>query len=211
MRDTVQAALEHGVAVGAHPGYADRQGFGRREIGVAPVDVAALVREQTGALMQVAASLGGTVRHVKLHGALYHRAHRDRAVADAVAGAVTALDPALIVVGLDGSALMQACEEQGLAFAREAFADRAYARDGQLVSREQPGSVLTAEAAARQVVRMVRAGVVASTDGIMVPLRFATLCVHSDTPDAVELARSVRLALAGAGVTVAPMSPALPP
>ena len=211
MRDTVQAALEHGVAVGAHPGYADRQGFGRREIGVAPVDVAALVREQTGALMQVAASLGGTVRHVKLHGALYHRAHRDRAVADAVAGAVTALDPALIVVGLDGSALMQACEEQGLAFAREAVADRAYARDGQLVSREQPGSVLTAEAAARQVVRMVRAGVVASTDGIMVPLRFDTLCVHSDTPDAVELARSVRLALAGAGVTVAPMSPALPP
>ena len=211
MRDTVQAALDHGVAVGAHPGYADRQGFGRREIGVAPVDVAALVREQTGALMQVAASLGGTVRHVKLHGALYHRAHRDRAVADVVAGAVTALDPALIVVGLDGSALMQACGEQGLAFAREAFADRAYVRDGQLVPREQPGSVLTAEAAARQVVRMVRDGVVESTDGMMVPLRFDTLCVHSDTPDAVELARSVRLALAGAGVTVAPMSPGFPP
>ena len=211
MGDTVQAALEHGVAVGAHPGYADRQGFGRRELGVAPVDVAALVREQTGALMQVAASLGGTVRHVKLHGALYHRAHLDRAVADAVAGAVTALHPALIVVGVDGSALMQACGEQGLAFAREAFADRAYARDGRLVPREQPGSVLTAEAAARQVVRMVRDGVVESTDGIVVPLRFDTLCVHSDTPDAVELARSVRQALAEAGVTVAPMSPGFPP
>ena len=199
MRDTVQAALKHGVAVGAHPGYADRQGFGRREIGVAPVDVAVLVREQTGALMQVAASLGGTVGHVKLHGALYHRAHRDRAVA--VAGAVTALDPALIVVGLDGSDLMQACGEQGLAFAREAFADRAYARDGQLVSREQPGSVLTAEAAARQVVRMVR-------DGVVVSLCFDTVCVHSDTPDAVELAQAIRLALAGAGVTVGSMSAA---
>ena len=211
MGDTVQAALEHGVAIGAHPGYQDHKGFGRRETGAAAADVAALVRDQTEALMQVAASLGGTVRHVKLHGALYHRAHLDRAVADAVAGAVTALHPALIVVGVDGSALMQACGEQGLAFAREAFADRAYARDGRLVPREQPGSVLTAEAAARQVVRMVRDGVVESTDGIVVPLRFDTLCVHSDTPDAVELARSVRQALAEAGVTVAPMSPGFPP
>ena len=211
MRDTVQAALEHGVAVGAHPGYADRQGFGRRELGVAPVDVAALVREQTGALMQVAASLGGTVRHVKLHGALYHRAHRDQAIADAVAGAVTTLDPALIVVGMDGSALMQACREQGLSFAREAFADRAYATDGRLVPRDQPGSVLTAGAAARQVVRMVHDNAVESIEGIVVPLCFDTVCVHSDTPDAVELARSIRLALGEAGVTVAPMSPGVPP
>ena len=211
MRDTVQVALDHGVAVGAHPGYADRQGFGRREIGVDPVDVAALVREQAGALMQVAASLGGTVRHVKLHGALYHRAHRDQAIADAVAGAVTTLDPALIVVGMDGSALMQACREQGLSFAREAFADRAYATDGRLVPRDQPGSVLTAGAAARQVVRMVHDNAVESIEGIVVPLCFDTVCVHSDTPDAVELARSIRLALGEAGVTVAPMSPGVPP
>ena len=211
MRDTVQVALDHGAAVGAHPGYADRQGFGRREIGVDPVDVAALVGEQAGALMQVAASLGGTVRHVKLHGALYHRAHRDQAIADAVAGAVTTLDPALIVVGMDGSALMQACREQGLSFAREAFADRAYATDGRLVPRDQPGSVLTAGAAARQVVRMVHDNAVESIEGIVVPLCFDTVCVHSDTPDAVELARSIRLALGEAGVTVAPMSPGVPP
>ena len=161
--------------------------------------------------MQVAASLGGTVRHVKLHGALYHRAHRDQAIADAVAGAVTTLDPALIVVGMDGSALMQACREQGLSFAREAFADRAYATDGRLVPRDQPGSVLTAGAAARQVVRMVHDNAVESIEGIVVPLCFDTVCVHSDTPDAVELARSIRLALGEAGVTVAPMSPGVPP
>ena len=207
MQDTVQVALEHGVAIGAHPGYQDHKGFGRRETGAAAADVAALVRDQTEALMQVAASLGGVLRHVKLHGALYHRAHRDRAVAEAVASAVTTLDPALIVVGMDGSALMQACLEQGLSFAREAFADRAYARDGRLVPRDQPGSVLTAEAVARQVVRLVRDGVVESVDGVVVPLGFDTVCVHSDTPGAVELAQSIRLALAEAGVTVAPMSP----
>ena len=196
MRDTVQVALDHGVAIGAHPSYQDHQGFGRRETGVAAVDVAALVRDQTGALIQVAASLGGVLRHVKLHGALYHRAHRDRAVAEVVASAVTALDPALIVMGMDGSVLMQVCREQGLSFAREAFADRAYARDGQLVPRAQAGSLLTPEAAARQVVRMVQH-----------PIRFDTLCVHSDTPDSVALAQSVRLALAEAGVAVAPMNP----
>ncbi len=210
MRHAVEVALAHGVAIGAHPGYPDREGIGRRETGAAPADVAALVRGQTGALMEVAASLGGTVRHVKLHGALYHRAHRDRAVADAVAGVVTAIDPALIVVGMDGSALMQACRDVGLAYAREAFADRAYARDGGLVPREQPESVLTAAVAARRVVRMVRDRVVETIDGVMVPLRFDTLCVHSDTPDAVELARSIRLAFVEAGVVVAPMRGARP-
>lgn len=207
MRDTVQVALEHGLAIGAHPGYQDHEGFGRRETGVAAAGVAALVRDQTDALMQVAASCGGVVRHVKLHGALYHRAHRDRPVAEAVAGAVATLDPALIVVGMDGSALMQACQDQGLVFAREAFADRAYACDGDLVPRARPGSVLTAEAAARQVVRMVHHGVVESIDGVVVPIGFDTVCVHSDTPDAVELARAIRLALAEAGVTVESMRP----
>ncbi|MDO8793671.1 MAG: 5-oxoprolinase subunit PxpA [Vicinamibacterales bacterium] len=210
MRDTVEAALAHGVAVGAHPGYPDREGFGRRETGAAPAAVAALVREQTEALLRVVTSSGGTLRHLKLHGALYHRAHHDRAVADAVAGVVTAIDPALIVVGMDGSALMQACGDLGLLFAREAFADRAYASDGQLVPREQPDSVLTAEVAARRVVRMVRDGVVGSIDGVITPLRFDTLCAHSDTPDAVELARSIRLALVEAGVMVAPMKGARP-
>lgn len=210
MRETARFALAHGVVIGAHPGYADRAAFGRRETGAAPAVVANLVREQTGALMQMVASLGGTLRHVKLHGALYHRANADAAVAAAVAGAVAALDPALIAVGRDGSALMRACLAQGLTFAREAFADRAYARDGRLVPREHPGSVLTADAAVRRVVRLARHGVVESLDGAIVPIGFDTLCVHSDTPGAPELARAVRRALESAGVTVAPIKGARP-
>ncbi len=206
MRDTVAAAREHGVAIGAHPGYPDRDGFGRTETGATPAEVAALVRGQAEVLLGVVTSLGGTLCHVKLHGALYHRAHRDRAAADAVAVAIEGLDPALIVVGMDGSALMQACGDRGLFFAREAFADRAYTRDGQLVPRGRPGSVLSAAVAVPRAVRMVRDAEVASVDGVLVPLRFDTLCVHSDTPDAVELTRGVRLALAEAGVAVAPMS-----
>lgn len=208
MREAVRAALNAGTAVGAHPGYADREGFGRRELGLTPAGIADLVRAQCSALGDVLAQTGGALQHVKLHGALYHRAMSDRAVAAAVADALIAIDPRLIVVGLPRSYLSLACVERGLTYAREAFADRGYAADGRLLPRSEPGGVITGEAVPARAVQMVLDGVVAP-NGTRVPVGFDTLCLHSDTPDAVTGAMEIRRALGASGVRVEPMSAAL--
>ena len=208
MTRTVRLAVSAGVAIGAHPGYPDLQGFGRREIPMAPDDLEAALIYQIGALAGIAGAAGSQLRHVKPHGALYNRAAVDRSVAEAVAGAVRAYPAHLVLVGLAGSVLLDAGRAAGLPVAAEAFADRAYERDGTLRSRRLPGAVLPSAAdAAAQAVSIVRDGHVRTYDGQTVAVRADTLCVHGDTPGAPEYARAVRRALESAGVAVEPLAP----
>ncbi len=209
MRRTVRLAREAGVAVGAHPGLPDLVGFGRREMRVTPQDVEDMVLYQIGALAAVASAEGVRLQHVKAHGALYNMAVRDRALADAIAGAVRAFDPALIFFVLPGSELQRAGEALGLRLAPEGFADRAYEPDGSLTPRSRAGSVIhDPDEVVRRAVRMAVDGIVTATDGSGVPLRVATICTHGDTPGAPELTRLLRAGLERKGIAVAPVGSA---
>jgi 5-oxoprolinase (ATP-hydrolysing) subunit A len=204
MRETVRLALRHGVAIGAHPGFADREHFGRRESPVSPREAGILVVEQVRRLQDIVHALGGVVHHVKLHGALYNQVSRDRALAAAVVAAVreTARLPLLYV--LSGSVLETVAREQGgVAVAGEFFADRTYQRDGALTPRTRPDALVADEATAvAQVLRFVRDGKVRATDGTEVTVRADTVCLHGDGPQAVPFARRLRAELAAAGVAV---------
>ena len=203
MRATVALAREHGVAVGAHPGFPDLAGFGRRELQVSPRDVEDFVVYQVGALAAIAAAQGVRLQHVKPHGALFNMAVRDAELADAIARAVVLIDRSMILFGLPGSELVAAGARAGLRTACEAFADRAYQADGTLVSRQQPGSVIhDPDTVAGRVVRMVRDQAVEAIDGTRVTLTVDTICVHSDTPGAAELAARIRAELTQAGVAI---------
>lgn len=203
MRATVALAREHGVAVGAHPGFPDPEGFGRRELQFSSRDVEDFVVYQVGALAAIAASQGVRLQHVKPHGALFNMAVRDAALADAIARAAAAIDRTLILFGLPGSELVAAGKRAGLRTASEGFADRAYQPDGTLVPRHHEGSVLQdAEAVVPRVVRMVRDQVVDAIDGTVVPLAVDTICVHGDTPGAADLAARIRAALTRSGIDV---------
>lgn len=205
MRETVTRAAAAGVVIGAHPGYPDREGFGRRELGATPEEISAMVVAQVGALAAVCAAAGTRLRYVKPHGALYNRAARDTAAARAMAEAVRAVDASLVLLGLDGSAMLRAGEDVGLAVAREAFVDRAYQPDGTLLPRGEPGAVLTDPAqVATRAVRMVTEHHVVAVDGTRHLVRPDSLCTHGDGPNAVELVRAVRNALEEAGVGIAP-------
>ena len=198
MRSTVALAQRYGVAIGAHPGFADREHFGRRELPLSPDEVKILVAGQIDALRART-----RVRHVKPHGALYNMAARDPALAAAVAAAVHAADPALVLFGLAGSELLCAGRALGLRVAGEVFADRTYERDGSLTPRNRPDALISDEAAAvAQVLRMVREGVVRSTDGVEVPVVADTICVHGDGPHAVAFATRLNAELRGAGIAV---------
>jgi UPF0271 protein len=201
---TVALAARAGVAVGAHPGYPDLRGFGRREMAVVPAEVEADVLYQAGALAAFARSHGTRLTHVKPHGALYNQAARDERLARAVARGVARLGRNLTLVGLAGSsALRAAARDEGLRFAAEAFVDRAYDAQGRLLPRSQPGALIAdpAEAAARAV-RLARDGVVVSAEGAPLEVSAETLCLHGDSPRALALARAVREALEAAGVRV---------
>lgn len=207
MRRTVAAAARAGVAIGAHPAYPDLQGFGRRELGATPQEIAADVIYQIGALMGFCRAEGVPLRYVKPHGALYHRAARDADVARAIAEAVRAVDPGLWLLGPGGSELLRQGEAVGLRVAAEAFIDRAYRPDGSLVPRREPGAVIHDVAAAvEQAVELVRDGQVTAVDGTRVAVRADSLCVHGDTPQALELVRTVRARFAAAGLTLAPFA-----
>ncbi len=207
MREAVSLALRHGVALGAHPGFADRQNFGRRELPVSPAGAASLVSAQVGALALIAAGSGATLTHVKPHGALYAIASRDRAIADAIAGAVFQSDPRLILVGLSGGRLLEAGRARGLRVASEAFADRSYEPDGSLTPRGIPGALLASPGAAlEQAVRLLERGTVLARGGTEVPVEADTLCIHGDGPHALELARKLRAALAAAGFGARPLA-----
>jgi UPF0271 protein len=211
MRATVELAREHGVAVGAHPGFPDLEGFGRREIDCSPRDVEDFVLYQIGALAGIAAAQGVRLQHVKPHGALFNMAVRDAALADAVARAVAIVDPAMILFGLPGSQIVEAGRRAGLRTACEAFADRAYQPDGTLVPRSARGAVIHDPAAVvERVVRMVTERAVEAVDGTRVHFTADTICVHGDTPGAADLAAAIRAALERAAVEVVPVGQTMP-
>jgi 5-oxoprolinase (ATP-hydrolysing) subunit A len=203
MRRTVQLALARGVAVGAHPGLPDMVGFGRREMAITPEEAYNLTVYQTGALMAFVRAEGGTMQHVKPHGALYTMAAQRPQLAEAIAIAVHDVDHELILVGLAGSQLILAAERAGIRAAGEAFADRRYQADGSLVPRSRPNAVITdpAEAVA-QVLEIVGNGRVISVEGRHVPISAETICIHGDTPGAPEFARQVRARLEAEGVEI---------
>jgi UPF0271 protein len=206
MRRTVALAKAHGVAVGAHPGYPDLAGFGRREMQLAPREVEDLVLYQIAAMAGVAAAEGVRLQHVKAHGALYNMAARDATLAHAIARAVAAFDKTLILFGLPHSPLLVEGERVGLQVAAEIFADRTYEADGSLTSRRVAGSVISSpERVVERAVEMVTTGKVTATTGETIALRADTLCLHGDTPGAANLARAIRRALEGAGVRVSPI------
>jgi 5-oxoprolinase (ATP-hydrolysing) subunit A len=204
IRRTVALALAHGVAVGAHPGYPDLAGFGRREMALSATEVGDLVLYQVAALSGVAAASGARLAHVKPHGALYNRAARDEAAAAAIAKAVAAIDRHLVLFGLAGSRLLEAGRREGLRVAAEAFADRGYEADGRLRARDLPGAlVIDPEAVVSRVMQMIESRTVVAVDGSMVPLEPDTICLHGDTPGAADLARRVRQGLEARGVRIA--------
>ncbi len=203
MRETVRAAAARGVAVGAHPGYPDRARFGRFELNMSPAEIEAAVKSQVFALCAIAKEELTTVVHVKPHGALYHAAMNDDAVARAVAGAVRAVSESLVLVGLAGAAGLDVWRGLGVPVAAEAFADRRYERDGSLQSRSKAGSLISDPAhAAEQAVRIALGRGLQTSDGTLLPVHADTICVHSDTPGAAEVAHGVRAALERAGVRV---------
>lgn len=203
MHRTVDLALEHRVALGAHPGLPDLAGFGRRVMEVTPDEAYDMVVYQVGALAAFAAVRGARLTHVKPHGALYNMAATRMSLADAIARAVRDVDRHLMLFGLAGSSLVTAARALGMTAIEEVFADRRYSSDGTLVSRKERGAVIEdASAAVRQAVRMVRDGRVTAIDGTDVAVRADTICIHGDTPGAAGHARALRAALADAGIEV---------
>ena len=203
MRVTVRLALEKGVAIGAHPGLPDLVGFGRRLMKISPQEAHDIVIYQIGALEAFVKAEGGTMRHVKPHGALYNMAAKDIVLAKAIAEAVCRVNPELILVGQSGSQLIEAGNAFGLQTASEVFADRTYENDGSLTTRDQANSVITDyELAVRQVIGMLQTGTVQSRQGTDVVVKAETICIHGDSAHALEYAIQIRSALDGADITV---------
>ncbi|MFB9067956.1 5-oxoprolinase subunit PxpA [Pseudofulvimonas gallinarii] len=204
MREAVELCRAHGVAVGAHPSFVDREHFGRRELSMSPAAIHVLVTAQTRRLLAVCEQASVRLRHVKPHGALYNRAARDRDVADAVVAAVHALDPQLFVYALAGSELVHAARARGLQVAEEVFAERGYTAQGRLVPRGQPGDVIeSVNAAMAQVRTMLRDGQVEAVGGGRVPIHADTLCLHGDRDDAAAFARALHETLRAEGFNIA--------
>ena len=203
MRKTVRLALQHQVAIGAHPGLPDLVGFGRREMTVSPEEAFDMVVYQIGALGGFLAAEGGKLHHVKPHGALYNMAAVSAPLAEAIAEAVYRVNPELVLYGLAGSALTKAGTKLGLQVAHEVFADRTYQPDGTLTSRRLPNALLTtSEEAARQVVRMVKEGKVCAQQGTDVAIQADTICIHGDGAHAHEFARHINQTLQNEGVSL---------
>lgn len=201
---TLRGAAQNGVVVGAHVSYPDRVGFGRRPMDVTPEELTADVIYQIGALQGLAAAAGTRVRYVKPHGALYNTIAQDARQAGAVIRAILTVDPSLILMGLAGAPVLEQARAAGLATVAEAFADRAYRPDGQLLSRREPGAVLhDPNLVAARMVRLAQEGVVEAVDGSTLRLAAGSICVHGDSPDAVAMARAIRVALTRQGVTIA--------
>jgi UPF0271 protein len=203
MHDTIALCVQHGVAIGAHPSFADREGFGRRELPVTPDTVYADTLTQVRALAAMADAQGARIRHLKPHGALYNLAARDRAIADAIAAATRDFQRDLWLVGLSGSELTAAGEAAGLRVAHEAFAERRYEADGTLTPRSRSDAVIEdLDTALAQVRRLLREGVVIARTGERVPRRMDTLCLHGDRNDAAQFARALHRTLQAEGVRI---------
>lgn len=206
MHITIEQALQMNVAVGAHPGYADRENFGRIELKLSPEAIADSVYEQVCTLDRVAKECGAQVGHVKAHGALYNRAVGDREVAAAIAVGVGRWRTDVVLLGLAGSLMLDVFREAGFAVAAEAFVDRRYEGNGTLRSRKLPDALITDPGeAARQALRIVERGSVIAADGTVVPVRPETLCVHGDSPGAAKIAAAVSQELRRAGAELRPL------
>ena len=206
MSKTVQLAKAAGVAVGAHPGYPDLQGFGRRNMIIPPNDVKAMVQYQIGALLAFCKANGIAMQHVKPHGALYNMAGKDEALALAICEGIAQVDDSLILLGLSGSKMLSAAKTVGLRAASEVFADRAYEEDGSLVARTKPGAMITDEdEAVRRVIAMVGKGTVTAITGKEVAIQADSICVHGDGQKALLFVQKIRSELEKAGVVIAPM------
>lgn len=203
MLRTVRAAKAQNIAVGAHPGYPDLVGFGRRNMTCTPDELYAYTLYQVGAMMGVCASEGVELQHVKPHGAMYNQAAKDPKLATAIARAIKSLGSGIILMGLANSAFEAAAAEQGIPFAAEAFADRGYMADGSLVPRDKPGAFIhdPNEAAARML-KLIKDGTIETPDGQTLKLKAHTICMHGDNPDAVKMAEVVKATLEKNGVTV---------
>ena len=203
MATTIQQALRHKLAIGAHPGYADRANFGRIELNLSPDEVADTVYAQVHALAQVAASYHANITHIKPHGALYNQAVHDSQLARAIASGVARWSRQVVLVGLAGSPMLDMFREAGFPVAAEAFADRRYEPDGTLRSRKHSDALIHNPAeAAQQALTIVQHGKVVARDGHEVPMRADTLCIHSDTPGSPQIAAQVAKTLREADVNV---------
>lgn len=203
MYATLCLAKEKGVVVGAHPGFADREGFGRRLIPMTPAEIERLIATQTGALMGAAALAGVKVRYIKPHGALSNHCAADRAAAQAVARAAKAFGPDMVLLAISGTEMEIAAREAGVTVYSEIFADRAYMSSGQLVSRARPDAMIhDPQEAAQRLVRFLETGLMPVVDGEPIPLEAHSICVHGDSAGAVAMAEEVRRALIAAGVTL---------
>lgn len=203
MTKTVDLAKKNDVAVGAHPGYPDLVGFGRRNLAVSPAEVKAMVQYQVGALQAIARAQGVQVYHVKPHGAMYNMAGKDEKLAEAICEAIYEVDPRLILLGLSGSEMLKAAERIGLRAAKEVFADRAYEEDGSLVARSKPGAMITDEdEAIQRVVRMIKEGKVTAISGKDIEVQADSICVHGDGEKALAFVEKIRKALMREGVEI---------
>ena len=207
MQKTVRMAIEAGIGIGAHPGFPDLMGFGRRNLRVSPEEAGAYITYQLGALYAFAKSAGVRIQHVKPHGALYNMAGKEYPLALAIAKAVQAFDPELILLGLSGSESVRAAQDIGLPAAREVFADRAYMPDGSLMPRTMEGAVIHDEAEAiRRVVRMVKEHKVTAADGTDIEIVPDSICVHGDNEKALVFVTQIRAALQEENIEIAPLA-----
>ena len=204
IRTTLAAATRDGVVIGAHPGYDDYEGFGRRPLDVPAATLQAQVEYQIGALLGLTAAVGGSVSYVKPHGGLYNAIVHDEAQAKVVVDAVKAVDPTLVFLGLAGSVANRVADMAGLSVAAEAFADRSYNPDGSLVSRTEPNAVLhDPEAVAARVLSLVETGQVEAIDGSLVDVDAQSICFHGDSQGSIDMARASRQLLESSGVRIA--------
>ena len=207
MDKTVKLAKQYNVAVGAHPGYPDLVGFGRRNMAVSAAELKAMMQYQIGALQAFCRSQGIKLQHVKPHGAMYNMAAKDRKLADAICDAILEIDYSLILLGLSGSEMLKAAKDKGLRYASEVFADRAYEDDGSLTPRALEGSVITDEdEAIKRVLQMVNDGTVVTRSGKVIPIEADSICLHGDGAKAVEFAQRIRAELTDSGVEIVPLA-----
>lgn len=207
MRKTVEMAGKSGVCVGAHPGFPDLMGFGRRNMKISPAEAKAYIQYQMGALSAFCRACGVKLAHVKPHGAFYNMAGKDYDLAKAICEGIAEFDGSLILLALSGSEMIRAAKDTGIRAASEVFADRAYEEDGSLVARSKPNSMITdEEEAIRRVVRMAKEGKVTSVTGKDIPIQADSVCVHGDNAKALEFVQKIREALTAEGISIAPLS-----
>ena len=207
MSQSVKSAKENGVAVGAHPGFPDLMGFGRRNMSVQPNEAKAYVQYQVGALSAFCRANGVKLCHVKPHGALYNMAGKDYALSKSICEGIYEIDPDIILLGLSGSQMLKAAADTGLRCAMEVFADRAYEEDGSLVARTKPGAVITDEnESISRVIGMVKNGTVTAITGKEIPIQAQSVCVHGDGVKALEFVKKIKAALENEGIEIAPLA-----